>query len=69
MTGHFEKGVWVEEPSWIIITYPQIQQQFNYPDVPTQLSIITEKCAWLERQLMAMDKKIDSLVWELRWKK
>ena len=63
MTGHFEKGVWVEDLVW------SFQKTYTYPDIPSQLSVIIEKLAWIERQLMAMNNDMQGMKWELRWKK
>lgn len=63
MSGHFEKGVWVEDLVW------SFQRTYSYPDIPSQLSVIIDKLAYIERQLMTMESEIKSMQWELRWKK
>jgi len=60
MTGHFEKGVWVEDLVW------SFQKTYTYPDIPSQLSVIIDKLAWIERQLMAMETKLTAMGWEER---
>ena len=68
MSGHFEKGVWIEDLSSAVI-YPTPQFQYTYPDIPAQLYMIIEKLAWIERQLMTMEQKLQKVEWDLRWKK
>ena len=68
MSGHFEKGVWIEDLSCVVI-YSTPQFQYSYPDIPTQLYTIIEKLAWIERQLMTMEQKLQKVEWDLRWKK
>ena len=63
MSGHFENGVWVEDLVW------SFQRTYTFPDIPSQLSVIIDKLAYIERQLMAMDTKITAMEWELRFKK
>ena len=63
MSGHFENGVWVEDLVW------SFQRTYTFPDIPSQLSVIIDKLAYIERQLMAMDTKTTAMEWELRFKK
>jgi hypothetical protein len=62
VSGHFEQGIWKEDP-------PIIQQYFSYPDSHFQLFTIIEKLARIERQLMGMQADISSIKMEMGWKR
>ena len=62
MSGHFENGAWKEDVVPIITGV-----SFHYPSTDQQLFTITEKLAWIERELMTMKADIHSIKWDMRF--
>jgi len=63
MTGHFEQGQWVEELQPIVNGI-----SFHYPNLNQQLWTITEKLAWIEKELMDMRADLQQIKWDMRFK-
>jgi hypothetical protein len=63
MSGHFENGAWKEDIVPIIVGV-----SFHYSSTDQQLFTITEKLAWIERELMEMKSDIQSIKCDMRFK-